>query len=63
MTGHGYVFQCTLLFMTASVQIVSCLFAIAASAKLAVSEYTRLRKSRQLKRAVWLALGHPGLQA
>ncbi len=56
MTGHGHASRCTLGSMNASVQIVTCLFAIAASAKFATSEYTRLRKSRQLKRAVCLTL-------
>jgi len=42
--------------MIVSVEIVTCLVAIAGSVKLTTAEFTRLRKSRQMKQALQVAL-------
>jgi hypothetical protein len=42
--------------MTASIEIVTCLAAIAGSVKLTVTHYTRLRKDRQMRQALLVAL-------
>jgi hypothetical protein len=42
--------------MVASLEIVTCLAAIAVAVKLAAVEYARLRKNRQLRQALRLAL-------
>ncbi len=47
--------------MVASIEIVTCIAAIAGSVKLTAAEYVRLRKSRQLREALRLALGVPAL--
>ena len=44
-------------YMVASVEIVTCLIAIAGSVRLTAAEYTRLRKYRQLRQALRSALG------
>lgn len=43
-------------YMVASVEIVTCLVAIAGSVKLTVAQYTRLRKDRQMRQALRFAL-------
>jgi hypothetical protein len=45
--------------MVASVEIITCLVAIAGSVKLTAAEYKRLRKNRQMRQALRLALANP----
>jgi hypothetical protein len=42
--------------MIASVEIVTCLAALAGAVKLTAAEYTRMRKTRQLSQALRLAV-------
>jgi hypothetical protein len=46
-------------YMVASVEIITCLVAIAGSVKLTAAEYVRLRKNRQMRQALRLALANP----
>jgi hypothetical protein len=43
--------------MVAYVEIIACLLTVAAAVKWTAAEYTRLRKDRQIREALRLALG------
>jgi hypothetical protein len=60
MTRRATACSGILPLMVASVEIITivCLVALAVSVKVAATEYARLRKNRQMRQALRLALGN-----